>query len=167
MLPENIFNPIFSSFLNNVINCVSTFRCPLFSQVASSDSHTLTLRSVSRDLSGVFRCEVSEDAPTFHTEIKEARMQVVELPMDEPNLHVDKKEVAITDGFKAVCTVGKSYPSANLTWTINGKKVRYAESVQCTVLPLYFLFVTRKESKKKIIIRFIVQDIKVSERMMF
>lgn len=92
-------------------------------QVATSDSHTLTLRSVSRELSGVFRCEVSEDAPTFHTDIKESRMQVVELPMDEPNLHIDKKEVSNTDGFKAVCTVGKSYPSANLTWTMNGKKV--------------------------------------------
>lgn len=66
-------------------------------------------------------------------------MQVVELPIDEPNLHIDKKEVGITDGFKAVCTVGKSYPSANLTWTLNGRKVFrlfiivFAFSMYCTL----------------------------------
>lgn len=60
----------------------------------------------------------------FHTEIREAYMQVVELPKEEPNMQVDKKSVGINDSFKAVCTVGKSFPAANITWYINAKKVR-------------------------------------------
>lgn len=66
---------------------------------------------------------MSEDAPMFHTEIRQAYMQVVELPKEEPSLQVDKKIVGINDSFKAVCTVGKSYPAANITWYINAKKV--------------------------------------------
>lgn len=102
----------------------------------SSDSTSVTLRSITRELSGKFKCEVSEDAPMFHTEIREAHMQVVELPKEEPSLQVDKKIVGINDSFKAVCTVGKSYPAANISWYINTKKV-YKNPYQRVVYRTY------------------------------
>lgn len=71
----------------------------------------------------------------FHTEIREAHMQVVELPKEEPSLQIDKKIIGINDSFKAVCTVGKSYPAANITWYINTKKVK---SIVCVFLFLVF-----------------------------
>jgi hypothetical protein len=98
-------------------------------QLSQSDSTSVTLRGVTRDLSGLFQCEVSEDAPLFHTDIRSARMQVIELPKDEPFLQIDKKIIAMTDNFKAVCTVGTSFPSANITWFINGKKVLIQEEM--------------------------------------
>ncbi|XP_055323161.1 uncharacterized protein LOC129578493 isoform X2 [Sitodiplosis mosellana] len=102
----------------------------------SSDSTSVTLRSITRELSGKFKCEVSEDAPMFHTEIREAHMQVVELPKEEPSLQIDKKIIGINDSFKAVCTVGKSYPAANITWYINTKKV-YKNPYQRVVYRTY------------------------------
>ncbi|KAH8326406.1 hypothetical protein KR067_006539 [Drosophila pandora] len=91
--------------------------------LSKSDATSVTLKSVTRELSGIYQCEVSEDAPLFHTEIRSAHMQVIELPKDEPVMQVDKKEISVNDNLKAVCTVGPSYPPANITWLINGRKI--------------------------------------------
>ena len=42
----------------------------------SNTSHVL-LRSVEPSLSGKFSCEVSADAPSFHTELQSSDMEVV------------------------------------------------------------------------------------------
>lgn len=92
-------------------------------QLLSSDSTSVKLRGVTKELSGQFQCEVSADAPLFHTDIRAARMQVIELPIDMPVMQIDKKIITSSDNFKAACTVGKSFPLANITWFINGRKV--------------------------------------------
>ncbi|XP_039494847.1 uncharacterized protein LOC120453963 [Drosophila santomea] len=92
--------------------------------LANSDATSVTLKGVTRELSGSYQCEVSEDAPLFHTEIRSAYMQVIELPKDDPVLQVDKKVIGVNDYLKAVCTVGPSYPPANITWNINGNQIR-------------------------------------------
>lgn len=94
-----------------------------FSQLAHSDATSVTLRGVTRDLTGQFQCEVSEDAPLFHTDIRTAVMQVIELPNEEPRMIVEKKTLLANDNLKATCTVGTSFPAANITWYINNKKV--------------------------------------------
>ncbi|XP_030562893.1 uncharacterized protein LOC115764156 isoform X2 [Drosophila novamexicana] len=91
--------------------------------LTNSDATSVTLKGVTRDLTGSYQCEVSEDAPLFHTDIRSAYMQVIELPKDDPAMQVDKKVIGVNDNFKAVCTVGPSYPPANITWYINGRKV--------------------------------------------
>ncbi|XP_055620316.1 uncharacterized protein LOC129764827 isoform X1 [Toxorhynchites rutilus septentrionalis] len=88
-----------------------------------SDATSVTLRGVTRDLTGQFQCEVSEDAPLFHTDIRQARMQVVELPKQDPLMQLDKSHITTLDNFRAVCTVGTSFPPANITWYINAKKI--------------------------------------------
>ncbi|KAH8404700.1 hypothetical protein KR215_010571 [Drosophila sulfurigaster] len=91
--------------------------------LANSDATSVTLKGVTRELTGSYQCEVSEDAPLFHTDIRSSHMQVIELPKDDPAMQVDKKVIGVNDNFKAVCTVGPSYPPANITWYINGRKV--------------------------------------------
>ncbi|XP_017001636.2 uncharacterized protein beat-VI [Drosophila takahashii] len=91
--------------------------------LSKSDAMSVTLRGVTRELSGSYQCEVSEDAPLFHTEIRSAHMQVVEMPKDDPVLQVDKKVIGVNDHFKAVCTVGPSYPAANITWSIGTRTI--------------------------------------------
>uniref|UniRef100_A0A1S4GCL3 Uncharacterized protein n=1 Tax=Anopheles gambiae TaxID=7165 RepID=A0A1S4GCL3_ANOGA len=88
-----------------------------------SDATSVTLRGVTRDLTGQFQCEVSEDAPLFHTDIRQARMQVVELPKEDPMMQLDKTHITTLDNFRAVCTVGTSFPAANITWYINTKRI--------------------------------------------
>ncbi|EAT33978.1 AAEL013758-PA [Aedes aegypti] len=92
-------------------------------QETQSDSQSVTLRGVTRDLTGQFQCEVSEDAPLFHTDIRFARMQVVELPKEDPQMQLEKTHITTGDSFRAICTVGTSFPSANITWYINSKKI--------------------------------------------
>lgn len=89
-----------------------------------SGEHTVTLRSVSRNLSGKYQCEVSADAPLFHTGTNTAKMFVVDLPKQKPRLLINgmsnsKKSVAIGEKLKATCISGPSYPPVNFTWLIN------------------------------------------------
>ncbi|KAF7271629.1 hypothetical protein GWI33_015516 [Rhynchophorus ferrugineus] len=47
--------------------------------VSVSNAHNVTLLSVGRDISGQFQCEVSADAPLFHTQLMSAPMTVADL----------------------------------------------------------------------------------------
>lgn len=44
----------------------------LLFQISQSNSSSVTLSDVHRDLTGFYKCEVSADAPLFHTGIKSA-----------------------------------------------------------------------------------------------
>lgn len=46
-------------------------------QVSKSNSHDVTLVDVSRELTGIYKCEVSAGSPSYHTMIKRAKMEVV------------------------------------------------------------------------------------------
>lgn len=50
--------------------------CYILLQVSVSNARKVTLLSVERSLSGLFQCEVSADAPLFHTDVKAAEMTV-------------------------------------------------------------------------------------------
>jgi len=51
--------------------------CVFVRQISLSDARNVTLLNVQRQLTGFYKCEVSADAPLFHTEIKSASMTVV------------------------------------------------------------------------------------------
>lgn len=87
----------------------------------------MTLRAVSPVITGKYQCEVSADAPLFHTETQTAEMLVAELPAHKPILSVqgnqlgaNKKVIAIGELLKANCVSGPSSPPVNFTWIING-----------------------------------------------
>lgn len=96
-------------------------------QLLKSGENTVTLKSVSRTQSGHYQCEVSADAPLFHTETRGADLIVAELPVSEPVMTVygmpspdSKRIVAFGETFKTSCVSGPSYPSVNFTWIVNG-----------------------------------------------
>jgi hypothetical protein len=45
-------------------------------QVSESGANKVVLRDVQIELSGKYRCEVSADAPTFHTEVVASHLHV-------------------------------------------------------------------------------------------
>ncbi|GBP94753.1 hypothetical protein EVAR_64653_1 [Eumeta japonica] len=57
--------------------------------VASSDQNRVVLTQVDRSLTGEYQCEVSADAPLFHTDIKAAAMVVV-----DPSVTIDRSRRA-------------------------------------------------------------------------
>ncbi|GFG35313.1 hypothetical protein Cfor_01360, partial [Coptotermes formosanus] len=91
--------------------------------VSLSDARNVTLLDVQKQLTGYYKCEVSADAPSFHTEIKSASMTVVDIPAEKPVLTVDKYRYATGEQIQANCTSWSSFPGANITWFVNGQQV--------------------------------------------
>ena len=56
--------------------CV-TFAFACLFQVSASGPDRVVLRDVQKELAGKYRCEVSADAPNFHTQVVSTHMHVV------------------------------------------------------------------------------------------
>ncbi|XP_024084736.1 uncharacterized protein LOC106673978, partial [Cimex lectularius] len=89
-----------------------------------SNSTVVTLSNVQKELTGFYACEVSADAPLFHTVIKDAPVIVTEEPIALPEVSVEKGKYSLGEKIRANCTSQGGYPPANLTWFINGKEVK-------------------------------------------
>ncbi|CAG4990659.1 unnamed protein product [Parnassius apollo] len=92
--------------------------------VSRSGAQQVVLREATRGLSGRYRCEVSADAPFFHTVYKSAFMRVIDLPLSEPKVRAQKGWYSVGDMLRANCTSPPADPPANLTWLINGYEVK-------------------------------------------
>ncbi|KAM3962242.1 uncharacterized protein ACR2FA_003746 [Aphomia sociella] len=91
--------------------------------VASSDQNRVVITEVDRTLTGEYQCEVSADAPLFHTDIKAAEMVVVEPPLISPNVTSDRMTYVGGDHIRANCSSPPSLPAANITWYVNEQMV--------------------------------------------
>ncbi|XP_049881355.1 uncharacterized protein LOC126377588 [Pectinophora gossypiella] len=91
--------------------------------VAQSDQNRVVLTEVDRTLTGEYQCEVSADAPLFHTDIKSAEMVVVEPPLTSPNVSADRMSYVGGDHIRANCSSPPSLPAANITWYVNEQMV--------------------------------------------
>lgn len=127
----------------------------LILQLTKSNEHTVTLRAVPRIISGKYQCEVSADAPLFHTETSTSKMLVAELPAHNPVLSVynmppnsSKNGIAIGESLKATCVSGLSFPPVNFTWTINGNIFPVSVHNSCFSHSLYSLIWRQFEKKK-------------------
>ncbi|XP_050725881.1 uncharacterized protein LOC127003377 [Eriocheir sinensis] len=79
--------------------------------------------NVSLAAEGPFHCEVSADAPTFHTASDSASMRVVDLPDAAPLIKGVRIQYLPSDWVDLTCTSGRSRPPAVLTFTLNGVPV--------------------------------------------
>lgn len=52
------------------------FKVRLSVQISRSNSTSVTLSDAHRDMTGYYKCEVSADAPLFHTAIKTAYVTI-------------------------------------------------------------------------------------------
>ncbi|XP_050312264.1 uncharacterized protein LOC126747570 [Anthonomus grandis grandis] len=102
--------------------------------VSVSDANKVTLLSVGRDISGLFQCEVSADAPSFHTDVRSAPMTVAVVPVGIPLVTVDKTGLEHGRPLIADCHVPPSHPASNVTFFVNDEKVPGYTSEQITPL---------------------------------
>ncbi|KAL6444191.1 hypothetical protein ACFW04_001846 [Cataglyphis niger] len=89
---------------------------------AESNATQVVLIKLELEAAGVYSCEVSADAPSFHTAIVYAAMNVVELPSQMPSIQGLKRKYRVDDMLRLNCTSGRSKPAANLTWYINDRQ---------------------------------------------
>ncbi|XP_013177614.1 PREDICTED: uncharacterized protein LOC106125079, partial [Papilio xuthus] len=92
--------------------------------VSRSGAQQVVLREATRGLSGRYRCEVSADAPFFHTIYKTAFLRVIDLPTTKPKVRAQKSWYSAGDMLRANCTSPPSDPPANVTWFVNGYEVK-------------------------------------------
>lgn len=93
-------------------------------QTSKSNRSYITLKSVEPSISGKYVCEISADAPSFHTVIQGKDMEVVDVPLSKPVITEMKSQYRIGDFVKGNCTGQYSRPASNLTWLMNDKQVR-------------------------------------------
>ncbi|KAH8409971.1 hypothetical protein KR009_003407, partial [Drosophila setifemur] len=92
----------------------------------SSNESQVVLDAVTMATSGKYSCEVSADAPSFHTLIAAAELEVIETPHNPPFITGIRPRYRVGDILRGNCTSRHSRPAANLTWTVNNEEVNPA-----------------------------------------
>ncbi|XP_075216306.1 uncharacterized protein LOC142321793 [Lycorma delicatula] len=91
--------------------------------VDMSGPDRVVLRDVSLNMTGRYLCEVSADAPSFHTHLVSAHMNVIPALNGSPELTMEKGRYALGDVIRGNCSSPPSKPAANVTWYINEEKI--------------------------------------------
>ncbi|XP_055840348.1 uncharacterized protein LOC129907891 [Episyrphus balteatus] len=86
----------------------------------SSDT-IVTLRRVTLSSTGLYRCEVSGEAPAFNTVSESEKMTVVMTPNHGPKITGGQPRYQIGDVVRVNCTSAPSKPVCHLSWLINGE----------------------------------------------
>ncbi|XP_064093466.1 uncharacterized protein LOC135206140 [Macrobrachium nipponense] len=92
-----------------------------------SSNESVVLKSVSEETSGLFKCEVMGEGPTFKTAVLTKSMSVV-VPPERVEIRTfaypENALYRAGDTIDLNCTARNAKPRADLTWEINGRKVR-------------------------------------------
>ncbi|XP_053602644.1 uncharacterized protein LOC128670725 [Plodia interpunctella] len=88
-----------------------------------SDAKRVVLHPLMLKSTGLYRCEVSAEAPSFASVAGEGRMEVIYLPKEGPRITGNEQENRRGDSLFLNCTSSRSYPAAVLSWDIDGEKV--------------------------------------------
>ncbi|XP_034942048.1 cell adhesion molecule 3-like isoform X2 [Chelonus insularis] len=89
---------------------------------AKSNATQATLENLQLDAAGEYSCEVSADAPSFHTAVVYATIYVAKLPTQRPEIYGFIRKYKVGDTLRVNCTSGRSKPAANLTWYVNDRQ---------------------------------------------
>lgn len=90
--------------------------------VHNSTENQVVLSSVQLSTSGMYRCEISGEAPFFQTVTELGHMTVVALPDEGPRIEGGRPRYQVGDTVNVKCTSGRSKPAAHLLWFINGEQ---------------------------------------------
>uniref|UniRef100_A0A1B0BLW8 Ig-like domain-containing protein n=1 Tax=Glossina palpalis gambiensis TaxID=67801 RepID=A0A1B0BLW8_9MUSC len=81
------------------------------------------LKGLTINSTGLYRCEISAEAPNFSSVEAEGHMDVVYLPRDGPYIRGQQPQYQIGETLDLNCTSGKSHPASHLHWFINDEAV--------------------------------------------
>ncbi|XP_066976578.1 uncharacterized protein [Macrobrachium rosenbergii] len=95
---------------------------PIAVDLKSSRKGKVRFHHVTLEASGVYRCEVSAEAPSFHTESAVATMTVVDLPDGKPQIRGVRPSYQLRDEVVLNCSSSLSQPAAKLKFYINDEQ---------------------------------------------
>ncbi|KAK4290295.1 hypothetical protein Pmani_036793 [Petrolisthes manimaculis] len=94
---------------------------PMVVDGAVSNRGRVRFSGITLGATGVFRCEVSAEGPSFHTESEVATMTVVDLPDEKPRLTGVRESYHLHQDVRINCTSPRSQPPATLTFYVNNQ----------------------------------------------
>ncbi|XP_045581611.2 cell adhesion molecule 2 [Procambarus clarkii] len=117
--------------------------------MGKSSDRKVTLKEVSLKTSGKYKCEVSAESPSFHTDSGAGELLVVHIPESDPHISGIHSKYHVDDVVQVNCTSSPSKPAASLMWYINDKQadsislvdyapVPNAEGLETSILGLHF-----------------------------
>lgn len=89
---------------------------------SNSDMNKVSLINVDFTSSGVYRCEVSTEAPYFDTVFSNSNMTILAYPEHDPAISGVQSHYAPGDYITANCTAAQSNPAPEVDWYINGAR---------------------------------------------
>ncbi|XP_037779320.1 uncharacterized protein LOC119575851 [Penaeus monodon] len=110
--------------------------------VATNEStdQSVVLKNVSEITSGIFKCEVMGEGPSFRTAVKSKVMNVIVPPKQveiTSYLHPDTTLYRIGQMVQLNCTATGAKPKAHITWKINGRPVSKKKKKKKKKNPIY------------------------------
>jgi len=101
----------------------AVFRHPgLYINEYKSTETKIYLRNVDHETTGLYRCEISGEAPLFQTASQETVLVVVNLPDEGPIITGSSPRYQVGDQLNISCYSRNSLPAAKLKWYINGEE---------------------------------------------
>jgi len=91
--------------------------------LSRSNKRSVYLKHVDLFSEGIYRCEVSAEAPSFNTAEMEKEMKVYVLPTEGPRIFGTRSTSKVGDVVSINCTSTKSKPAAVLKWFVNDNPV--------------------------------------------
>ncbi|XP_012545408.1 uncharacterized protein LOC101740362 [Bombyx mori] len=88
-----------------------------------STARRVHLRELTLKSRGLYRCEVSEEAPSFHSAQAENFMEIYYFPKESPRITGLEGPYNIKDMLDVNCSSARSFPAPELQWLINGQKI--------------------------------------------
>ncbi|CAO1305113.1 unnamed protein product [Diamesa serratosioi] len=95
----------------------------IYVEASASNRSQILIKSVEPSISGKYSCEISADAPSFHTSIVGGEMEVVDVPQSKPVITEIKNYYRVGEILKGNCSAQYSKPATNLTWLVNDKPI--------------------------------------------
>ncbi|XP_063367788.1 uncharacterized protein LOC134656212 [Cydia amplana] len=88
-----------------------------------SSARRVHLRDLTLRSRGLYRCEVSEEAPSFYSAQAEGYMEVYYFPRESPYITGHERPYRLNEPLDVNCSSAKAFPAPDLQWLIDGQKV--------------------------------------------
>uniref|UniRef100_A0A8D8WKB8 Ig-like domain-containing protein n=1 Tax=Cacopsylla melanoneura TaxID=428564 RepID=A0A8D8WKB8_9HEMI len=92
-------------------------------QKESSNSTQVLLKSLSVNNTGIYKCEVSAEKPSFSSVSGADSMVIVAVPKSPPRISGTAKVYHVGDDINLNCSSSPSHPPAKLRWFINDEEI--------------------------------------------
>ncbi|CAK1544120.1 unnamed protein product [Leptosia nina] len=88
-----------------------------------SSARRVHLRDLTLKSRGLYRCEVSEEAPSFHSAQSESFMEVYYFSRENPRIAGHERPYELHEPLDVNCSSAKAYPAPVLEWHMDGQVV--------------------------------------------